>query len=731
MQHRGIYRHTLILLILIALAGCAGKPQLADLSTRKTIIAAAPTTTPLPWETVEPLPPTALPTPNLPTVTPFATPQPEGGKFVDKAIGFQITYPFGWNSSAGAVPGTIVQLANQPNNVFLLIVRTARDQDKSLEEDAKAAQIQICNWMGGFKQEDVAGTQAWTTKAGDPAFIGEYGLSYYDGFIYRLMISVANRSQLITMVAYGKQNDINLERPTLKEVFGSIVLSEPEVYGVPRDETYIYADQEPLDPRTHDPATGPGDRLVFSGLLRFAPDLSLQPDLAASWALSADGQTYTFFLRRDARFHDGRPLTAHDVIYSWERAANPATGSDTVLSFLGDIAGVRERRAGQAEAISGLSAPDDYSLQVRLVGPRPAFLMKLTGGAALVVDQANLQSGREWYLHPNGSGPYRLIRWEPEKIRIYERSKAYSGPAPTMQYVIARLDVGYNGIYQYMLGEVDQVELSDIERGAIGDIDKRLGANLRESPQMCTSFVAFDTSRAPFDDPKVRQAFSLAVNRQRYQERVLRGSNILAHGPYPPAMPGYDPAFQGTTFNPELARQRLAESSYHGAAGLPEITLTSSGNGLYVDPGVGVLVQMWQEQLGATIKIEQLEPAGYLKSVLTGGRGNLFFWEWCADYPDPTDFADTLFGSGSPQNLGRYHNADLDALLTRAAAESDPARRTQLYQQVEALIVDDAAAIFLNHRVDTMLVAPQVHGLVRAPFALPVEPFIQLNVSQQ
>ncbi|NTW03480.1 MAG: ABC transporter substrate-binding protein [Oscillochloris sp.] len=354
--------------------------------------------------------------------------------------------------------------------------------------------------------------------------------------------------------------------------------------------------------------------------------------------------------------------------------------------------------------------------------------MKLAGGPTQVLDQANVQSSDEWYRHPNGSGPYRLIRWEPGKIKIYERSENYYGDPPATRYMITRLDVGYNGIYEYMLGEVDQISLSDIERASIGDVNSELSADVRESPLMCTSFVAFDTSRPPFDDPKVRQAFALAVDRQRYQERVLRGSGILAHGLYPPALPGYDPHFQGLTYDPATARQRLAESRYANEP-LPEIILTSSGYGLYVDPGVGVLVQMWQEQLGAKIKIEQLEPEGYVQSVRGGGRGNLFFWEWCADYPDPADFTDVLFGSNSPQNLGHYQSTDLDGLLAQANAATDPTQRLQLYQQAEAMIVNDAAAIFLNHRVESLLVAPHIQGVVRAPFDLPVEPFIQLKAS--
>lgn len=726
MHHLHTYRCTFVLLAIAALAGCARPPAMSDPATRQTIIASAPTVTPRAWETMRPIPPTALPTPNLPMATPFATPRPQAGIFDDAAVGVKITYPFYWNSSAAAVPGTMVQLANKPNTVFVIILRTAKDPVKSLKVAAADAQAQVGDWFGGL---DAVRNQAAATAAGDPTWRGEYRRTYaaYGITISSLMISVANGPQLITMAAYGLEQDLGQERQTIDQIFSSITLAEPQVYGVPRGQAYIYAEQESLSPLAYDPATGPGDRLVFSGLLRFAPDLSLQPDLATGWALSADGLTYSFFLRRDARFQDGRPLTARDVIYSWERAARPDTGSDTVLAFLGDIAGLRERRAGAANSIRGLRAPDDYTVEVTLVGPRPAFLMRLTGGAALVVDQANVQSGADWYRHPNGSGPYRLTRWDPGRVKVYERNTAYYGTPPATRYLIAKLDVGYGGIHQYTLGEVDQIRLSDAERASIGDVDRRLVTDVREAPQLCTSFVAFDTSRAPFDDPKVRQAFALAVNRQRYQERVLRGTGILAHGLYPPGMPGYNLSFQGAAFDPALARQRLAESRYSGGAGLPEITLTTSGDGLYVDPGVGVLVQMWQEQLDAQIKIEQLEPAGYAESVLGDGRGNLFFWAWCADYPDPADFAGVLFGSESPQNLGRYHNADLDGLLARADAESDPARRIQLYQQAESLIVGDAAAIFLDHRVDALLVSPRIKGLVRAPFVLPVESFIQLS----
>ncbi|NTW03481.1 MAG: hypothetical protein HGA19_19765, partial [Oscillochloris sp.] len=344
---------------------------MSDEATRKTIIASAPTLTPRPWETARALPTAVLPTPNLPTTTPFATPRPEGGIFADAAIGFKITYPFYWNSSAAAVPGTMVQLANQPNNVFVLILRTVKNKEKSLEQDAGDIQAQVSDWIGFLEKVNA---QAGTTAAGVPTWRGTYRREFpeYNVAVSSTMISVANGQQLITMTAYGLEQDLGQEQKTIEDIFASIALSEPEIYGVPHNQAYVYAEQEPLDPKAYDPATGQGDNLTFSGLLRFAPDMSLQPDLAASWEVSADGLTYTFFLRRDAYFHDGRQLTANDVIYSWERAASPDIRSDTVLTFLGDIAGLQERHEGKADSISGLSAPDDYTVQVKLTAPRPA-----------------------------------------------------------------------------------------------------------------------------------------------------------------------------------------------------------------------------------------------------------------------------------------------------------------------------------------------------------------------
>ncbi len=152
---------------------------------------------------------------------------------------------------------------------------------------------------------------------------------------------------------------------------------------------------ESTNPRDYDPATTgtSGDKRLFSGLVSFDPRLNLVPDLAERWEVSPDGTVYTFFLRKNARFHNGRPVTAQDVIYSWTRAADPKLQSPTVLTYLGDIVGIREVNEGRAASVSGLKALDDHTLQVTIDAPKPYFLMKLTYPTAFVVDKANVESG--------------------------------------------------------------------------------------------------------------------------------------------------------------------------------------------------------------------------------------------------------------------------------------------------------------------------------------------------
>jgi oligopeptide transport system substrate-binding protein len=495
---------------------------------------------------------------------------------------------------------------------------------------------------------------------------------------------------------------------------------------VPLNQALVLTGGESTNPREYDPATthGTGDKLIFSGLVSFDPYLNLTPDLAESWSVSQDGIVYIFTLRQNAKFHDGRPVTAQDVVYSWERAANPALHSDTSLTYLGDIVGVREMVSGQANHISGLEVLGTHTLKVTIDAPKPYFLLKLTYPTTFVVDQDNVESGDEWFRTPNGTGPYKLSEWRRFEQITYEANPDFYLGKPSIPYVIVKLYSGV-GTRLYEAGEIDLTGIGYYSAERFLDPTEPLHNELLTGVNLCTGYVVFDVKQPPFDDRKVRQAFSMAFDRQKYMDVVLSGRALPAIGIFPPGLPGFNTGLKGLPYDPDRARQLLSDSKY--GKNLPPIVYTDAGIGSYIGGDVAALVQMWQQVLGVEITVENLEPNYFYEKIIAGQHGQIFGGGWCADYPDPENFADVLFHSDSTQNTGSYSNPELDALLERARVEQDVSKRIEMYQQAEQIIVDDAPVLFTTHSLSYLLVKPYVKGYVFTPIDVPIERYMWLE----
>ncbi len=499
-------------------------------------------------------------------------------------------------------------------------------------------------------------------------------------------------------------------------------------FGVPLDQALVLEGGESTNPRNYDPATtgSAGDKRLYSGLVSFDPRLNLTPDLAETWEISPDGTVYTFHLRKNAKFHDGRPVTAQDVLYSWTRAANPDLQSPTVLTYLGDIVGISEVANGQAEAVSGLKVIDDQTLQVTIDAPKPYFLMKLTYPTAFVVDRENVESSSDWYRTPNATGPYKLKEWRSGEVMIYEANSDFYLGKPSIPYVVVTLYSG-DSVRLYETGEVDITGLYTYYVDRFTDPSEPLHNELLTGVNLCTSYVVFDVTQPPFDDLNVRKAFSLAFNRTQYIDVVLRGRALPAQGIFPPGLPGFNIGLKGLSYDPDAARKLLAESKYGGAQGLPPITFTDAGFGSYIGADVSAMAQMWKQTLGVTITVENIEPNFYYDQLYSGHHGQMFSYGWCADYPDPENFADVLFHTGSQQNSGYYSNPALDALLEAARVEREVTKRIEMYQQAEQMIVDDAPVLFTVHGLSYQLVKPYVKGYVFTPIDIPIERYMWLE----
>jgi ABC-type transport system substrate-binding protein len=380
--------------------------------------------------------------------------------------------------------------------------------------------------------------------------------------------------------------------------------------------------------------------------------------------------------------------------------------------------------AGKADHISGLKAVDNLTLQVTIDAPKPYFLLKLTYPTAFVVDQKNVESSAEWFRQPNGTGPYKLVEWTSFERIVYQANQDFYLGAPSIPYVVVTLNTG-DSQRMYESGTVDITGIYSVDRFL--DPTEPLHNELLTGVSLCTSYVVFDTTRPPFDDVNVRKAFSMAFNRQQFIDVVMGGHALPAIGPYPPGLPGFNYGLNGLPYDPEAARQLLKKSKYGGAQGLPPIVYTSSGIGSDIGADVSAMAEMWQKNLGVTITVENLESNFFYDQILAGNHGQLIDGGWCADYPDPENFADVLFHTGSQQNNGGYSNPQLDALLEQARVEQDVTKRIALYQQAEQMIVDDAPVLFTTHSLSYQLVKPYVKGYVFTPIDIPIERYMWLE----
>jgi ABC-type transport system substrate-binding protein len=454
---------------------------------------------------------------------------------------------------------------------------------------------------------------------------------------------------------------------------------------------------------------------IFSGLVRLDADLQVQPDLAESWEENADGTVYRFTLRRNAAFHDGRPVLADDVKYSIERALAPETASIVAENFLGDIVGAKDRSRGRADDVSGVKVVDDSTIEITIDAPKPYFLYKLTYPTAFVVDQRQIEGNpRRWTQKPNGTGPFKLKEWRlGEQIILEANDKFYNG-APKLSQIRFELSGG-SGLVEYEDGNIDitGVGLDDLER--IQDPADRLNAEYIQVPRQSLDYIGFNTNVAPFDDPKVRQAFALSVDRAKIAEVILKSAIPVADGILMPGVPGYTETDQTFPYDPDRAKELLAESKYAGD--LPEITLAESGAGGTVGPTTEAIVQYWKDNLDVEVKIQQAE-AGTFFSDIDQGRYQMFHLGWIMDYPDPEDILDILFHSTSRQNNTRYTNPEIDALLESARVQRDPEARIETYQQVEQKLLEEAVWVPMFYDTTHALVKPYVKNFKFPPMVI-------------
>ncbi len=431
---------------------------------------------------------------------------------------------------------------------------------------------------------------------------------------------------------------------------------------------------------------------IFSGLVTLDKEMKIVPDIAEKWSVSPDGRTYTFQLRGNARFSSGKPVTAGDFVYSITRATDPKTQSQVADVYLGDIVGAADRLAGRSETVQGLQAADERTLRVQIDSPKAYFISKLTYPTAFAVNQPNTQEGKDWAQKADGTGPFKIKSYRKgERLELVRNDNFYDAK-PRVQQVTFVFSDGEAAMNLYERGELEMIPsvgLADIQR--VTDPKNPLHADVTLQNVLSVSYLGFNTKVQPFEDVKVRRAFSHAIDKDKLARVLMMGTVTRADGIVPPGMPGYQSDVKPLSFDVARAKALIAESTYKDVKNLPPIALYVQSQTASTNRLAAGIAAMLRENLGIDLQIRQVDWETFLSTLsshLTDYQ--VFFQGWVADYPDPEDFIDVLFRSKSQANYENYSNPEVDRLVELASGERDQAARYKLYEQAEQIIVEDA-----------------------------------------
>ncbi len=646
------------------------------------------------------------------------------GTYQNSTYGFSVNYPSDWKLQADGTAEPVITIHNGGNSCVVQIFVERLTLPISLEQYSSDVIQEMQGKLTGFTLlsqrevilgNDIGYEQIFTGSESENPFVSR-------------LITFVKSGNAYAVLASSEESLYELQEETINNTVYSFRLKEPAFLSdVSRDNSLVLYG---IDPITLDPAVMlDSDSVIyileiFSGLVTLDQDLKVVPDIAEKWEVSDDGLIYTFFLRNDVQFHDGKNVTADDFKYSMERACNPALGSQTVATYLGDIVGVNDKLAGRAYEISGIQVIDDYTLQVTIDEPKAYFLSKLTYSTSFVLDQENVESGDQWWRHPNGTGPFKLEEWKKSELIILERNNRYYQGVPEIHRAIFRLWGGVP-MMMYENNEIDMTYVSALDIERVLDPVSSLNDELIILPELSLSYIGFNTTEPPFDDPKIRQAFCYAIDKDKIIKLLIKDLVKRADGIIPPGIPDYYGKIKGIGFDPDKATELISQSKYGNADNLPSITFTTSGLG-YASPVNEALVDMWRENLGVDVGIRQIEP-GLYGYTINEEKDQLFEIGWLADYPDPQNFLEILFHSEAEANSGEYNNAEVDAKLEESRKEMNSEIRMEIYAEVEQMIVNDAACLPLYFGMNYLLVKPYVQGFVPEPLPIPWLKYVSLG----
>lgn len=452
---------------------------------------------------------------------------------------------------------------------------------------------------------------------------------------------------------------------------------------------------------------------VFEGLVQWNEKNEVAPNVAQSWDISPDGRVYTFHLRSDVRFHNGRAVTADDFVYSLTRALLKTTHSTVAKTYLGDIVGAGDVMSGTTDTLKGVQAVDPHTLRITIDKRRPYFLGKLTYPTAYVVCREAIEKngGRFDEKTMIGSGPFKLKSYRFGYQVELEANRDYHGGAPRLSGIIRPILT--DSTARQTAYETGQTDFTDLPRADLDRIkaDPKLCTQIREFPRPAIWYLALNQNAyPPFKDRRVRQAFACAINKDELIRLALKGSGQRANSIVPPGIPGYDPAYAGLPYDPARARKLLAQAGYPSGQGLPKLVISFRQGVGQVQDAVTAMRRDLQQNLGVNVDMRVVEWGQFL-TERNNGTLQCYHLRWMADYLDPQDFLSLMLRTGAQENSIGYSNPRFDALCDQADVEPNPTKRIALYRQAQRIVVEDAPWVCLYFQHDLELHQPYVKNM--------------------
>jgi oligopeptide transport system substrate-binding protein len=477
------------------------------------------------------------------------------------------------------------------------------------------------------------------------------------------------------------------------------------------------ADPESLDPhKTSTVYEAHILRDLFQGLVMQDARAELIPGAAESWTVSGDGKVYTFKLRADGVWSNGDPVTAHDFVYSFQRLLNPETAAE-YAGMLYPIKGAKEVNDAATKASPdtlGVKAVDDTTLEITLNGPTPYFLEMLTHQASYPVNRKNIEQFGADFIKPGNlvsNGAYTLAEFVPnDHIKIVKNPKFFDAASVGIDVVnYIPTEDRSAALKRYEAGELDSND--DLPTEQLEEIRAKFGDQVRIAPYLGTYYYTFKVDKKPWDDAKLRRAISMAIDRDFLAEKVWKNSMIPAYSFVPPGIAGYEPSVADYADMSQIEREDEAKKILNELGfgpGKPlkmELRFNTSEN----HQNTAVAVQDMLKPLNVEVSLLNTDTKSHYGMLEQHGDYDVARAGWIADYKDPETFL-RLLVTGDGANYALYSNPEFDALMSQAAAEADPAKRSKLLSQAEAIFVRDTPYIPLLFYSFHNIVSPKLQG---------------------